>query len=142
MPEAFGVAFGILLIPMGIVYLWFIGWLMRGRWYLKYDKEGIHYRILFMDRNYEWSDIKRLISRKSPGFMGRYHDTLVLETQGKSVEFFLPNFGLKSKKPTVKFIEGIIGMWQDENPSDSMQHRESREKPSETDEDDQFDDEY
>ncbi|NWF96991.1 MAG: hypothetical protein HXY34_12690, partial [Candidatus Thorarchaeota archaeon] len=86
-------------------------WAMSGRWYLEYNEHGITCRRLFKTETYLWTDISGLYSKKSTGFLGRYHDTLVVECGGLTTEFFLPDFGLNSKKPSVEFIEGIVRTW-------------------------------
>ena len=133
---------GLSFIPLGIFYLWFIGWLMRGRWYLEYDENGLTYKAFFMKSYYPWKDVSCVRSTKSPEFMGKYHDILLLDVNGKAISFFLHDFGLVSKKPTVSFIENVVETWEHANPEAAARTKESRVAPSETDEQDVYDEEH
>ena len=96
-----------LFIVFGILYLWIPSKLFKDRWYLEDNEEGITYSIFFMKHHYPWKTIDEVSTEKSPGFTGRYDDTLVLMTKGGAVKFFLPDFDLHSKKETVSYTESI-----------------------------------
>lgn len=141
-PEAAPTIAGLILIPMGIFYLWFIGRLMKGRWFLDYDDNGLTYKVFFMKHWYRWKDVSRVYSMKSPGFIGKYHEMLLLDVNGKTISFFLHDFGLVSKKPTVTFIENVIKTWEHANPEAAARTKDIREAPSETDQEDVYDEEH
>jgi len=140
-PEAASLVFGAAVIPMGCVYLWLIGALMKGRWYLEVDDDGLTYRAFMFRSHYSWKDIVSVRSEKTEGFVGKYDDNLVIEAPDKTMKFFLHNYGLTSKKPTVTFIEDVIEQWAKANPSTAKDVR-ARKKPSESDEEDVYDDEF
>jgi hypothetical protein len=139
-PEASGWMWGILIIPMMLVDLYLVGKVMDGRWYLEYDENELIYRAIFKTYRYSWMNVSRVWSQKSPAFMGNYHDTLLVTVNGKTHSFFLHDFGLSSKKKTVKFIEDIIETWKHANPTDASKWDQV--SPSETDKPDIYDDEY
>lgn len=140
-PAAADVVFGVLVIPSGCFYLWFIGWLIRGRWYLEYDESTLLYRTILFSYRCEWKDVGNVRSYKSEAFMGKYHDTFVIEVLGKTMEFFLPDFGLSTKKKAVYFIEAITETWGKANPSAATKTKGERAERIADDADDEFDEE-
>ncbi len=118
-PEAADTVFVLLLFPMAVFYLWIIGRLVQGRWFLEYDSEGLTYHVFLIRSYYHWTEVVRVYSKKSAAFIGGYNDKLVVETPDITLEFFLHDYGLTSKKETVQFIEGVIETWLQANPSAS-----------------------
>jgi hypothetical protein len=96
-----------LFFVFGALYLWIPSKLFKDRWYLEDNDEGITYSIFFVKRKYPWHEIDEVSTEKSPGFTGRYDDSLVLMTKEGVVKFFLPDFDLHSKKETVAYTDSI-----------------------------------
>lgn len=140
-PQAFAGAFVALLIPMGIFYLWFGGWLMRGRWYLEYDDGGVTYRAFMTATTVSWFDVSDVYTKNSAGLEAKYHDILVIQSEGKPLVFFLPDYGFDTPRSSKKFIQDITEKWANANPSTGS-NRESTQKPTEGDAEDSEDDDY
>jgi len=141
-PDAGALAVGISIIPMGCFYLWFVGAFMKGRWYLEVDDNGLNYRAFMLHSHYTWKDAVDVHSERTPGFVGKYDDNLVVEVRGKTLKFFLHSFGLTTKKPTVTFIEEVIDTWEKANPEAARKRAAPRKKPFDTEEEDVHDREY
>ena len=138
-PEVQDTVLALVAILMSCFYLWWIGALLRNRWYLEFNEdEGVIYKVFLIRYVYPWEDIESIHGRKTPGFTGKYNDILVVQTSTKEKEFFLPNFSLHSKKKTRLYIDAMVETWKRKNPSGVAKDDEYRE----TDTEDIYDDEY
>lgn len=138
LPETQDTVFGLGVVLMGCFYLWFIGAVLRDRWYIEYnEEEGIIYKVFLIRFLYRWEDIKSIHGKRSPGFSGKYNDILVIQTDKKEKEFFLHDYSLHSKKKTRQYIDSMVETWKRKNPSAAPKEDEYRE----TDVEDIYDDE-
>jgi len=114
--DAGGVIAFPLFIFFGLLYLWIPSKIFKW-WYLEIDENGILYNIFIVKRVYRWDDIVEVTTEQSPEFSGTYDDNLVVHTKNAILNFFLPDFGLYSKRAATRFTEQVIEFWKEATSS-------------------------
>ncbi|MGY5876852.1 MAG: hypothetical protein RTU30_13975 [Candidatus Thorarchaeota archaeon] len=100
-----------LFIVFGLFYLWIPSKIFKW-WYLQIDENGILYNIFFVKRVYGWDEIVEVTTEQSPEFSGTYDDNLVVKTKNARLNFFLPDFGLHSKRAATRYTEQVTELWE------------------------------
>ncbi len=116
-PVAQDIILGLMLVLLGVFYLWLIGVLPQGRWYLEFTEEGVIYKAFLIRNVYRWEYIQRIYGRKTDGHTGKFNDVPVVQTPSDEVKFFLHDFDISSKDRTRNFIGGLVETCKQRNLS-------------------------